>query len=98
MCLPRYACGNLLNPSELRICTLQLRWCTPAQIWSDPRFDAVPEPKRKELFQEYRAVLGEVDAYNAANAAKQAAQERAAEASRKVGTPCYAHQAWLLAH
>ena len=43
-------------------------------------------------------MLGEVDAYNAANAAKQAAQERAAEASRKVGTPCYAHQAWLLAH
>ena len=68
------------------------------QIWSDPRFNAVPEPKRKELFQEYRAVLGEVDAYNAANAAKQAAQERAAEASQKVCTSHDAHQALLLAH
>ena len=57
------------------------------QIWSDPRFDAIPEPKRKELFQEYRAVLGEVDAYNAATAAKQAAQERAEVAAQKVGDP-----------
>ena len=61
--------------------------CGLMQIWSDPRFDAVPEPKRKELFQEYRAVLGEVDAYNATSAAKQAVQERAAAAAQKVGDP-----------
>ncbi len=67
------------------------------QIWSDPRFDAVPEPKRKELFQEYCAVLSEVDAYNAANTAKQAAQERAAMAAQKVGVPHLSGQVWSLA-
>ncbi len=55
------------------------------QIWADPRFDAVSEAKRKELFQEYIAVLDEVEAYNTANAAKQAVQERAAEAAEQVG-------------
>ena len=54
------------------------------QIWADPRFDAVSEAKRKELFQEYIAVLDEVEAYNTANAAKQAVQERAAEAAEQV--------------
>jgi len=45
----------------------------------------VSEAKRKELFQEYIAVLDEVEAYNTANAAKQAVQERAAEAAEQVG-------------
>ena len=57
------------------------------QIWADTRFDMVPEPKRKELFQEYRALLGEVEAYNRASAAKQAAKGKAAEAAEKV-QPC----------
>lgn len=55
------------------------------QIWADPRFDAVAEAKRKELFAEYLAVLGEVEAYNRASAAQQAVRERAAEAAGKVG-------------
>lgn len=57
------------------------------QIWADTRFDTVPEPKRKELFQEYRALLGEVEAYNRASAAKQAAKGKAAEAAEKA-QPC----------
>ena len=76
---------------------LKLSGWDVAQIWSDPRFDAVPEPKRKELFQEYRAVLSEVDAYNTANAAKQAVQERTAVAAQKVGGPCQTRPALRLA-
>lgn len=53
------------------------------QIWADPRFDAVPEAQRKAMFQEYKSVLGEVEAYNKANAAQQAVKERAAEAAEK---------------
>ena len=56
------------------------------QIWADPRFDAVPEAQRKAVFQEYKAVLGEVEAYNKANAAQQAVKERAAEAAEKVAS------------
>ena len=55
-----------------------------AQVWADSRFDTVPEPKRKELFQEYQALLIEVEAYNRASAAKQAAKGKAAEAAEKV--------------
>ena len=36
------------------------------------------------MFQEYKSVLSEVEAYNKANAAQQAVKERAAEAAEKV--------------
>ena len=36
------------------------------------------------MFQEYKSVLGEVEAYNKANAAQQAVKERTAEAAEKV--------------
>lgn len=44
----------------------------------------MPEAQRKAMFQEYKSVLGEVEAYNKANAAQQAVKERAAEAAEKV--------------
>lgn len=57
------------------------------QIWSDARFEAVAEPQRVALFREFKAVLGEVEAYQRSEAARQAEAARAAaEAQEKVHT------------
>jgi hypothetical protein len=44
------------------------------QIWSDARFEALPEAKRVQLFRDFRAVLKEVEAYHRNAAAKEAAR------------------------
>ena len=68
------------------------------QVWTDPRFEAVPEQRRVALFREFKALLGEVEAYQRSQAAQQAEAERAAaaaaraaaEAEAKVGAyTCY---------
>ncbi len=40
-----------------------------AQVWTDPRYAAVPEARRTELWREFRAVLAELAAPAAAGAA-----------------------------
>ncbi|BDA45257.1 probable serine/threonine-protein kinase STN8, chloroplastic at N-terminal half [Coccomyxa sp. Obi] len=53
------------------------------KVWTDPRFEAVPEQRRVALFREFKALLGEVEAYQRSQAAKQAEADRAAaEAAR----------------
>lgn len=52
------------------------------QIWSDPRFEAVPEPRRVQLFREFKAVLQEVEAYQKTAAAQEA--RRAEEEARRI--------------
>lgn len=54
------------------------------QMWTDARFEAVPEPRRVALFREFKALLSEVEAYQRSQASKQAEADRAAaeEATR----------------
>ncbi|KAK9901304.1 hypothetical protein WJX75_005502 [Coccomyxa subellipsoidea] len=54
------------------------------KMWTDARFEAVPEPRRVALFREFKALLSEVEAYQRSQASKQAEADRAAaeEATR----------------
>lgn len=47
-------------------------------MWTDPRFEAVPEQRRVALFREFKALLNEVEAYQRSQASKKADAERAA--------------------
>ncbi len=73
-------------------------------MWTDPRFEAVPEPRRVALFREFKALLSEVEAYQRSQASKKAEADRAAadtEAKRaaaeaKVSSRCCKTQRNLL--
>ena len=68
------------------------------QIWTDPRYEAIPEPKRMQLFRDFKEVLRGAAAYEAQQpqqraqpqpqAAARAAPQRAA-ASEVGAAPCW---------
>jgi hypothetical protein len=35
------------------------------QVWRDRRYEAVPEERRKQIFEEYRAVVQDYELYQA---------------------------------